>query len=925
MSDANKMATIFSKLGLGLVALLAIICIMLSTSSTVNGDEEPELLRRDSRAVRIRNKKSTKFQFEQNSYEVSVSATTEVGATILATSASFKRAKSGRGKVLNYRLKNSKMRKATSDVFPFKVTKNTGEIILRAPIGNTTDEFEFKVEAYVAGKKSGTAVTTVLITVDNTPVSFSFPSSMYHGYIEENIYGDVNVTLRPIGYDQFSDEPLVYEIVEILPEFFPVRFGIDQNGVVFVRYPLDREDVQMYYITVDASQGDNRDRTMLVVHVTDQNDNPPYFLYDQLRMTVYENVNLTYAGNTFVRAYDDDVGENAEIRYEILSGSLGLIYIDPKRGQLYNYVDLDYEKLRRIKLVVAAYSGELSTTCKVFIYLRDLNDNPPVINDFEMFYNGHPNTLGGAEVAKVPVRDVDTTGILRFGILVDESGHSGRSSDQNIIQVDSTTGMIRINPLIQNTEDVDIHTELGIYVFDGVHASSARCKLTITGVTTQMVENSVSAHILNTTEDKFLRADGLNSLRNTTKDILGASSVTIFNIEEFFANDSHMLNVSFSARKSNGDFFTPVEILNTMYFQKDTIDTMCGFHISPAEEDTCVAEMCNKRQKCVTRKRLRETQTTYETNVGDVLLRFFGIPPLIEHWCECRETKTNGKCTETSLCDSQPCLNKGMCYEDENGGYGCICLKDYTGENCETSIVTQQCFPGACGPDEECENLPTGSFHCVCRRTSGCSNKHTWYFPQGAYLALPSLSRKSTMKISLQFSTYSSSGLLLYLGRYSFMYDFLALEIIRSEVSLTFNAGKFIMRVKVGTPGGVSDGRWHTVELTYYEKVVQVMLDGCKQGDMEQSNYPCAAYATQALDVTRWFLDVNTPFIMGSLPVQDGDSRIINNDFEGCIKDVYINNRLYSSDDTIRNKNTEPGCPWYKQRPDLHVNDDTFS
>lgn len=62
------------------------------------------------------------------------------------------------------------------------------------------------------------------------------------------------------------------------------------------------------------------------------------------------------------------------------------------------------------------------------------------------------------------------------------------------------------------------------------------------------------------------------------------------------------------------------------------------------------------------------------------------------------------------------------------------------------------------------------------------------------------------------------------------------------------------------------------------------------------------------------FLDVNTPFIMGSLPVQDGDSRIINNDFEGCIKDVYINNRLYSSDDSIRNKETEPGCPWYKQR-----------
>lgn len=219
-----------------------------------------------------------------------------------------------------------------------------------------------------------------------------------------------------------------------------------------------------------------------------------------------------------------------------------------------------------------------------------------------------------------------------------------------------------------------------MHIVDGVHATSARCLIHMTGITDLMVENSVSAHILNITEEEFLTSGGMKSLRNATRDILGASSVTIFNIEEFVELDNPFINISFSAKKPNGIFFTPVEILNALYFQKDMIETICGFHISPAEEDTCVSEFCNKHQRCVTRKSLTSTPVSYEAHLDDIMLRFYGIPPLVEHWCECLDTARDGNCSKNNPCDSRPCLNKGMCYEEEEGfGYGCLCPNDFTG------------------------------------------------------------------------------------------------------------------------------------------------------------------------------------------------------------------------------------------------------
>ena len=80
---------------------------------------------------------------------------------------------------------------------------------------------------------------------------------------------------------------------------------------------------------------------------------------------------------------------------------------------------------------------------------------------------------------------------------------------------------------------------------------------------------------------------------------------------------------------------------------------------------------------------------------------------------------------------------------------------------------------------------------------------------------------KSYLYDFFSFSTEVTDGLLLYVSRYSQVNDLLAIEIIETQIAFSFAVGTITMRVMVGTPGGVSDLKWHLVELVYRDKVLK--------------------------------------------------------------------------------------------------------
>ena len=71
-----------------------------------------------------------------------------------------------------------------------------------------------------------------------------------------------------------------------------------------------------------------------------------------------------------------------------------------------------------------------------------------------------------------------------------------------------------------------------------------------------------------------------------------------------------------------------------------------------------------------------------------------------------------------------------------------------------------------------------------------------------------------------RFATQETNGLLLYNGRYNEMHDFIALEIINAQVQFSFSlGGAEITTVRSHVDGGVTDGNFHEVFISYVNRV----------------------------------------------------------------------------------------------------------
>lgn len=184
------------------------------------------------------------------------------------------------------------------------------------------------------------------------------------------------------------------------------------TGCITVKQPggsgFDREIISRHYLTVEAidnlGQG-NRNTAQLIINIEDINDNAPIFLQRQYEATLIEN-KLEFEQRLQLEARDIDLNgtENSQITYEIVEGMYRANFtIDPELGILSPLNAFDYEELvehlqnsprrfdnyekhvdkgvRILDLLVRARDSGipmLSTVVPVLIYVRDVNDNPPI-------------------------------------------------------------------------------------------------------------------------------------------------------------------------------------------------------------------------------------------------------------------------------------------------------------------------------------------------------------------------------------------------------------------------------------------------------------------------------------------------------------------------------------------------------------------
>uniref|UniRef100_A0A2C9M9H4 Uncharacterized protein n=1 Tax=Biomphalaria glabrata TaxID=6526 RepID=A0A2C9M9H4_BIOGL len=302
----------------------------------------------------------------------------------------------------------------------FNIDSDTGIIRLVTDLDRESNpSYNLTIIAYNPIAPELTSEATIMVTVldvnDNPP---EFERSSYYTTIPESAkVGTIIVGVKATSLDVGINADITYSILAGNEQG---KFAIDSNkGVLTVAEPLDHELSREYFITVIATDRGTPPLTntaIVVINITDINDNAPRFSQDAYSVHVLESV---APGTEIFKvvATDSDSAPNAVITYSIVDGNTNNQFlIDPRDGVIQVTTALDREKIGSYSLVIQALdSGQpmQMSSAVVSILVDDANDNPPVFTQDS--YRGLVQKINllvegrrtGIEIVTLSVLDAD--------------------------------------------------------------------------------------------------------------------------------------------------------------------------------------------------------------------------------------------------------------------------------------------------------------------------------------------------------------------------------------------------------------------------------------------------------------------------------------------------------------------------------------
>uniref|UniRef100_I3JVC6 Protocadherin-16 n=1 Tax=Oreochromis niloticus TaxID=8128 RepID=I3JVC6_ORENI len=310
--------------------------------------------------------------FTQDSYQVELSELVSADTFVMSVSATDRDSELN-GKI-SYRLLSSPLQgfyihnlihllvEARDGGDPVQSTVTSIDVLI---LDTNDHEPSFYQDIYTLTVPEDTPIDTTLLTLSAEDQDWS----------PENTYLDYTIT-RGNEEKRFCLEVKMVQIEN----------QIKNVGKLVLCNALDRETTESYALTVSVSDRGMpplNSSTVVMVTVTDCNDNAPVFSSTEYHAQVSENSQL---GTKLVQvsAHDPDLGTNGLVRYDIISGnSKGHLKLDPQSGLLVVNNSLDYEKDSKYILTIRASDGGKSSENHkvaftiVFITVLDENDNTP--------------------------------------------------------------------------------------------------------------------------------------------------------------------------------------------------------------------------------------------------------------------------------------------------------------------------------------------------------------------------------------------------------------------------------------------------------------------------------------------------------------------------------------------------------------------
>ncbi|XP_069578309.1 protocadherin Fat 3 [Brachyistius frenatus] len=264
----------------------------------------------------------------------SVKENSRAGTSVLTVSA--KDDDKGRDGVLRYSIRGG------SGLGTFTIDEDTGVIYTAGILDcETKDSYWLTVYATDRGVTPLSASIEVFIQVedvnDNAPLT---SDPIYHPVIMENSPKDVSVIRIQAQDPDLTATPsrLSYRISAGNPQnFFTINPRTGQ--ITTTSRKLDREQQAEHFLEVTVIDGPvtTRQSTVwVIVHIDDENDNPPTFPEVTYRISLPER-DRNKRGEPVYRvfAYDRDLGANGNITYSIIDGNNDEKFnIDPRTGMV---------------------------------------------------------------------------------------------------------------------------------------------------------------------------------------------------------------------------------------------------------------------------------------------------------------------------------------------------------------------------------------------------------------------------------------------------------------------------------------------------------------------------------------------------------------------------------------------------------------
>ncbi|XP_062250270.1 protocadherin alpha-5-like isoform X5 [Platichthys flesus] len=388
--------------------------------------------------------------FSNSLYKARIYENLPIGTTVIVLNASD--ADDGLNAEIQYSFR-SKGQEQVLDVF--KIDSRTGAILVNGEIDYEDNPvFEIHAQASDKGQPPMSADCKVLVEVvdlnDNAPEITV--TSLLNTVKEDAEVGTAIALVSVLDKDGGKNGAVKAVISNNVP--FKLETNYKNYYSLVVSDLIDRESQAHYNVTIIATDEGTpplSSTNIVIVHVSDVNDNPPRFSKPLVNVYVKENSPVGAIIKT-VTATDADINQNGQVSYSFLKSNSNtlplsaMVNINSETGDIISLQSFNFEELKTFQFKAQATDSgvpPLSSNVTVNVFILDENDNSPsVLSPYSEHGSVNSESIpysaeAGYFVAKIRAVDADSG----YNALL--SYHLSEPKGNNLFRIGTSTGEIR--------------------------------------------------------------------------------------------------------------------------------------------------------------------------------------------------------------------------------------------------------------------------------------------------------------------------------------------------------------------------------------------------------------------------------------------------------------------------------------------------